>query len=245
MGTQRIEEELKRMVPQVRVARMDRDSMGGKIKLLNLYGRLERGEVDILVGTQMVAKGHDLPGVTLVGVISADLALGIPDFRAGERTFQLITQVAGRAGRGDHPGLVIVQTYNPEHPSIRFAVEHDSTGFLNEELQLREELGYPPFSRIVNFRFGGRTESETANVAKESGEIARKLVSKLPIGAIKILGPSPSPIYKIRNQYRWQMLMQSSDLNVLHRFSRQLMNTLSRSSGRVKVSIDVDPVGLT
>ncbi len=245
MGTQRIEEELKRMVSQVRVARMDRDSMGGKIKLLNLYGRLEKGEVDILVGTQMVAKGHDLPGVTLVGVISADLALGIPDFRAGERTFQLITQVAGRAGRGDHPGRVIVQTYNPEHPSIKFTVEHDSTGFLNEELQLREELGYPPFSRIVNFRFGGRTESETANVAKESGEIARKLVSKLPIGAIKVLGPSPAPIYKIRNQYRWQMLMQSSDLNMLHRFSRRLMNTLSRSSGRVKVSIDVDPVGLT
>ncbi len=245
MGTQRVEEEIKRMVPQVRVARMDRDSMGGKIKLLNLYGRLEKGEVDILVGTQMVAKGHDLPGVTLVGVISADLALGIPDFRAGERTFQLITQVAGRAGRGDHLGRVIVQTYNPEHPSIRFAVEHDSTGFLNEELQLREELGYPPFSRIVSFRFGGRTESETASVAKESGGIARKLVSKLPIGAIKILGPSPSPIYKIRNQYRWQMLMQSPDLNVLHRFSRQLMNTLSRSSGGVKVSIDVDPVELT
>lgn len=247
MGTQKIEEELKRMLSQARVARMDRDSMGGKVKLLNLYGRLEKGEIDILVGTQMVAKGHDLPGVTLVGVISADLALGIPDFRAGERTFQLITQVAGRAGRGDHPGRVIIQTYNPEHPSIRFAVEHDSTGFLNEELQLREELGYPPFSRVVNFRFGGRTESETANVAKGSGEIARRLVSKLLIGAIKILGPSPSPIYKIRNQYRWQMLMESSDLNMLHRFSRQLMNTLSRASGssRVKVSIDVDPIGLT
>jgi primosomal protein N' (replication factor Y) (superfamily II helicase) len=245
MGTQKIEEELKKAFPGARIARMDRDAMVGKIKLLNLYGRLEKGEVDILVGTQMVAKGHDLPGVTLVGVISADLALGIPDFRAGERTFQLITQVAGRAGRGDHPGRVIVQTYNPEHPSIKFAVKHDSVGFLNEELQLREELGYPPFSRVVNFRLGGRTESETANVAKESGEIARRLVSKLPIGVIKILGPSPSPIYKIKNQYRWQMLMLSSDLNMLHRFSRQFMNALFRvsGSGRVKVSIDIDPMG--
>lgn len=247
MGTQKIEEELKKAFPGARIARMDRDAMGGKIKLLNLYGRLEKGEVDILVGTQMVAKGHDLPGVTLVGVISADLALGIPDFRAGERTFQLITQVAGRAGRGDHPGRVIVQTYNPEHPSIKFAVGHDSVGFLNEELQLREELGYPPFSRVVNFRFGGRTESETANVAKQSGEIARRLVSKLPMGVIKILGPSSSPIYKIKNQYRWQMLMLSSDLNMLHRFSRQFMNILFRASGsgRVKVSIDIDPMGFT
>ena len=247
MGTQKIEEELKKAFPEARVARMDRDAMGGKIKLLNLYGRLEKGEVDILVGTQMVAKGHDLPGVTLVVVISADLALGIPDFRAGERTFQLITQVAGRAGRGDHPGRVIVQTYNPEHPSIKFAAEHDSIGFLNEELQLREELGYPPFSRVVNFRFSGRTETETANAAIESGEIARRLVSKLPICAIQILGPSPSPIYKIRNQYRWQMLMKSSDLNMLHKFSKQFMNMLPRAftSGKDQVLIDVDPMGLT
>src|SRR3972149_1352908 len=120
MGTQKIEEYIKRILPSARVARMDRDAIGGKIKLINLYRRLEKGEIDILIGTQMVAKGHDLPGVTLVGVILADLALGIPDFRAGERTFQLVTQVAGRAGRGDHIGKVIVQTYNPEHPSIRF-----------------------------------------------------------------------------------------------------------------------------
>lgn len=247
MGTQKIEEEIKKILPQARVARMDRDTMVGKIKLLNLYGRLEKREVDILIGTQMVVKGHDLPGVTLVGVICADLALGIPDLRAGERTFQLITQVAGRAGRGDQPGRVIVQAYNPEHPSIKFAVEHDSIGFLNEELELREKLGYPPFSRIVGFRFSGRTESGTANVAKESGEIARRLVSKLPIGVIKILGPSPSPIYKIKNQYRWQMLIQSSDLNALHKFSRQLMNMISHTStaSRVKIAVDVDPMGFT
>jgi len=242
VGTQKIEEELKRILPKARIARMDRDSVSGKLKLLKLYERLEKGEIDVLIGTQMVAKGHDLPGITLVGVISADLSLGIPDFRAGERTFQLVTQVAGRAGRGDELGRVIVQTYNPDHPSIKFAVEQDSVGFLNEELLLREELGYPPFSRLVNFRFQGGVESETADLAKSAGNTARRLICKLPIGSITILGPSPSPVYRIKNQYRWQMLLKSSNVNTLHRFSKRLINILSRSSGRVKVSIDVDPI---
>jgi primosomal protein N' (replication factor Y) len=245
MGTQKIEEEIKKILPEARIARMDRDSISGKLKLLKLYEKLEKKEIDILVGTQMVAKGHDLPGVTLVGVISADLSLGIPDFRAGERTFQLVTQVAGRAGRGDEPGRVIVQTYNPDHPSIRFAVEQDSKGFLNEELQLREELNYPPFSRLVNLRFQGNIESETVDVAKRAGDAARKLMSNLPIGTMSILGPSPSPIHKIRNQYRWQMLLKSSNLNTLHKFSKQLVSFFSRNSGRVKVSVDVDPMSFS
>lgn len=245
MGTQKVEEEIKRILPEARIARMDRDSISGKLKLLRLYEKLEKKEVDVLIGTQMVAKGHDLPGVTLVGVISADLSLGIPDFRAGERTFQLVTQVAGRAGRGEEPGTVIVQTYNPEHPSIRFAVEQDSKGFLNEELQLREELNYPPFSRLVNLRFQGSIESEAADVAKRAGDAARKLKSNLPIGTMGILGPSPSPIYKIRNQYRWQMLLKSSNVNTLHKFSKQLISFFSRNSGRVKVSVDVDPVSFS
>ncbi|MBI2487990.1 MAG: primosomal protein N' [Deltaproteobacteria bacterium] len=245
MGTQKVEEEIKRILPGARIARMDRDSISGKLKLLKLYEKLEKKEIDVLVGTQMVAKGHDLPGVTLVGVISADLSLGIPDFRAGERTFQLVTQVAGRAGRGDEPGRVVVQTYNPEHPSIRFAVEQDSKGFLNEELQLREELNYPPFSRLVNLRFQGNIESETVDVAKRAGDAARKLMSNLPIGTMSILGPSPSPVYKIRNQYRWQMLLKSSNLNTLHKFSKQLINFFSRNSGRVKVSVDVDPISFS
>jgi primosomal protein N' (replication factor Y) len=244
VGTQKIEEELKRILPKARIGRMDRDAVSGKLKLLKLYEKLEKGEIDILIGTQMVAKGHDLPGITLVGVISADISLGIPDFRAGERTFQLVTQVAGRAGRGGEPGRVIVQTYNPEHPAIKFAVEQDSTGFLREELELREELGYPPYSRLVNFKFQGRVESKTKEVAQKAGDTARKLVSKLPIGAISILGPSPSPVYKVRNQYRWQMLLKSSNTGLLHSFSKKLMNIFSHSkvTGRVKVSVDVDPI---
>jgi primosomal protein N' (replication factor Y) len=245
MGTQKVEEEIKRILPEARIARMDRDSISGKFKLLKLYEKLEKKEVDVLIGTQMVAKGHDLPGITLVGVISADISLGVPDFRAGERTFQLVTQVAGRAGRGEDPGTVIVQTYNPDHPSIRLAVEHDSKGFLNEELQLREELNYPPFSRLVNLRFHGSIESETADVAKRAGDAARKLKSNLPLGAMSILGPSPSPIYKIRNQYRWQMLLKSSHVNTLHKFSKQLISFFSRNSGTVKLSADVDPINFS
>jgi primosomal protein N' (replication factor Y) len=243
MGTQRIEDEVKSILPKAAISRMDRDAVVGKNKLLRLYDRLEKGVVDVLIGTQMVAKGHDLPGVTLVGVVSADQSLGIPDFRAGERTFQLVTQVAGRAGRGDEPGRVIVQTFNPEHPSIKFAIEHDSVGFLKEELKLRDDLEYPPFSKLVNFRFQGRVESDTVNAAKIAGELARKLVSKMPIGVVKILGPSPAPIYKIRNRYRYQMLLKSRDIRALHNFSKKLSMILrdSRISRNVKIQTDVDP----
>lgn len=241
IGTQKVEEEIKRLLPEAIVARMDRDTTSGKNKMLKLYSRLERGEIDVLIGTQMVAKGHDLPGVTLVGVISADISLGIPDFRSGERTFQLITQVAGRSGRGDHPGKVIVQTYNPDHPSIIFATRQDSSGFLKQELKLREELLYPPFSRLVNVRFSGRFESETQGIAKDSGNIARKMVSKLPMGSLEILGPSPCPIYKISNRYRFQMLLKSSNAAILRSFSKQLVSIISKSSSSVRFSIDVDP----
>jgi primosomal protein N' (replication factor Y) len=241
IGTQKVEEELRRIIPEAKAARMDRDTVTGKKGLLTLYGRLERGEIDVLIGTQMVAKGHDLPGVTLVGVISADMALGIPDFRSGERTFQLVTQVAGRAGRGDTPGKVIVQTYNPEHPSIEHAVRQDSKGFLEEELKLREELGYPPFSRLVNVRFTGRSEKETGEAAERAGEIARKLVMKLKPGAVQILGPSPCPVSKVRNRYRFQMLLKSTNAGLLRSFTRKLKGLMSNVTGDVRVSVDVDP----
>jgi primosomal protein N' (replication factor Y) len=243
MGTQKVEDEVKSILPTATISRMDSDAVVGKNKLLRLYDRLEKGEVDVLIGTQMVAKGHDLPGVTLVGVVSADQSLGIPDFRAGERTFQLVTQVAGRAGRGDEPGRVIVQTFNPDHPSIKFALEQDSVGFLKEELKLRDDLEYPPFSKLVNFRFQGRVESDTVNAAGIAGELARKLVSKMPIGVIKILGPSPAPIYKIRNRYRYQMLLKSKKMSTLHNFSKKLLIILrERKIHRdVKIQTDVDP----
>ena len=241
IGTQKVEEEVRRLLPKATVARMDRDTASGKNKLMKLYSRLERGEIDVLIGTQMVAKGHDLPGVTLVGVISADISLGIPDFRSGERTFQLVTQVAGRSGRGDHQGNVIVQTYNPDHPSIIFATHQDSGAFLEQELKLREELNYPPFSRLVNIRFSGRFESETERVVSESDKLARRMSSKLPMGSLEILGPSPCPIYKIRNRFRFQMLLKGSSPGVLHNFSKQLVGSISKISSNVRCSVDVDP----
>ncbi|GJM15963.1 MAG: primosomal protein N' [Thermodesulfobacteriota bacterium] len=241
IGTQKVEEEVKRILPKATVARMDRDTASGKNKLLKLYSRLERGEIDVLIGTQMVAKGHDLPGVTLVGVISADISLGIPDFRSGERTFQLVTQVAGRSGRGDHPGNVIVQTFNPEHPSITYATHQDSKGFLDEEIKLREELKYPPYSRLVNVRFSGRFEAETENVVSQSDKLARKMISKLPMGALEIIGPSPCPIYKIRNRFRFQMLLKSTNAGIIHSFSKQFLASISKISSNVRCSVDVDP----
>jgi len=241
IGTQKVEDEISALLPRARVARMDRDTVAGKTKLLKLYKRLEEGQIDVLIGTQMVAKGHDLPGVTLVGVVSADISLGIPDFRSGERTFQLVTQVAGRAGRGESEGKVIVQTFNPDHPSIEYALRQDSKGFLEEEVKLREELGYPPFTRLVNLRFTGRLEDETARVAGAAGEIARKLLTKLKPGALEVIGPSPCPVSKIRNRFRHQMLLKSENSGVLHSFTKQLLKVMSGESGQVRVSVDVDP----
>jgi len=246
MGTEKVERTVRRLLPEAEVARMDSDTVSGKRSLLSLYRRLEKGEIDVVVGTQLVAKGHDLPGVTLVGVISADLALGMPDFRSSERTFQLITQVAGRSGRGDEPGRVFVQTYNPESPSVGFALKQDSIGFMDREMELRRELQYPPFSKLIKLRISGRREQEAGEAARLLGERARKLLSGLKPGELKIRGPSPAPIYKIRNRFRWHMLLGSEDIGVLHKFSRALKTYAdSTGLGGVRVVADVDPLSFS
>jgi primosomal protein N' (replication factor Y) len=226
IGTQKVEEELKSIVPEARIARMDKDEVRGKKGLIKLYNRLEQNEIDILIGTQMVAKGHDLPGVTLVGVISADMSLSIPDFRAGERTFQLITQVAGRAGRGDKKGKVIIQTLKPGNSVIKFAARQDSINFLKSELKLRSEIGYPPFTKLVNIRFTGKKDSETSQFANYTRSLASKILSKFPLDSIEILGPSQSPINKIKNKYRWQLLIKSANQRDLHKFIRSLSKAI-------------------
>jgi len=245
IGTQLIEHELVRILPDARIERMDRDSTGSKSKLMNLYKKLEKGEIDILIGTQMVAKGHDLPGVTLVGVVSADNMLSIPDFRSGERTFQLVTQVAGRAGRGETPGKVIVQTFNPNHPSIRFSLSHDSKAFLEKEIKLREMIDYPPFSKLVNFRFSSADESVLKEKIKQVDKLTRVAVSKLTPGSIGILGPSECPIYRIKNRYRWQMILKSGNMNLLHAFSKNLYERVLTFKGNIKVSLDIDPLNFS
>jgi primosomal protein N' (replication factor Y) len=152
-GTQKVEREVRRIFPQARVARMDRDATGGRHTMQEILTRLARGEIDILIGTQMITKGHDFPRITLVGVVSADVTLGLPDFRAAERTFQLLTQVAGRAGRGEVPGEVIVQTFAPQHYAIQHAQAHDFHGFYAEEFAYRKLLSYPPTVRLAAIRF--------------------------------------------------------------------------------------------
>ena len=241
IGTQTVEQQIRSFIPSARVYRMDRDTTGTKLKLMNIYRKLENREIDILIGTQMVAKGHDLPGVTLVGVISADMLLGIPDFRSGERTFQLITQVAGRAGRGSSPGTVIVQTYNQDHPSIQYAIEQDSVKYLRRELELRNSLGYPPFSKMVGIRFTGSDDNKTRDLANYLSKCARSAVRGLSSGKPVIMGPSRCPLYRLKNKYRWQMILNSTNLGALHSLSGKLFDIASEKRSNIKVSIDIDP----
>ena len=241
LGTQKVEEQVRNILPDARVFVMDRDYARGKTKLLDLYRRLESGEVDVLVGTQMVAKGHDLPGVTLVGVLSTDHMLGVPDFRSGERTFQVLTQVAGRTGRGTRPGTVILQTHNPDHPSVKFAVTHNSSGFLEEELELRRSLGQPPFSRFISFRVNGLNEEKTRNFAEEMKRTAEKFLLKLPPGSLRVLGPSEAPIYKLRNRFRWQIIIASKNLGLLRNYVSALYDALKKHDSGIKLTVDVDP----
>ncbi len=241
IGTQLVEHELKKLLPRARIDRMDSDTTGSKSKLMSLYSKLENKTVDILIGTQMVTKGHDLPGVTLVGVVSADNLLGIPDFRSGERTFQMITQVAGRAGRGDLPGKVIVQTYNPSHPSIKYAVKQDSTAFLNNEIKLREYIGYPPFSRIVNFRFSSTDETAIKNFIKKCEKFTKSAVSKLSLNSVELLGPSECPIYKIKNRFRFQMVLKSKNISLLHGLSKGIYGEISKQKSNIRIQLDIDP----
>lgn len=242
MGTQKVEEVLSRQYPDARVLRMDVDATsrkGSHARILNAFGR---GEADILLGTQMVAKGLDFPGVTLVGVISADTGLNLPDFRAGERTFQLLTQVSGRAGRGDRPGEVVVQTYKPEEDAIRFARDHDFNAFAASETPVRQDTGFPPFSRLALFLFKGVSESEVAQRAGHCADILRST----GIPGVDVLGPVQAPLSRLQGRYRWHVILRSASYQALNRTVR---HGLERFGGRgkrgaVSVDVDVDPISM-
>jgi len=247
-GTEKLEAEVRRLFPELKVGRLDRDTTVKKGSLQRILGEFRRGETDVLIGTQMIAKGHDLPRVTLVGIIAADLSLNFPDFRAGERTFQLLTQVAGRSGRGRIPGEVIIQTYNPSHPSIQMAVTQDFLHFYDTEISLRKELDYPPFHRLVNFRMAGNSLSRTRDYATMLGELSLDLCEKDSSfrNTIEILGPAEAPWEKLKGKYRWQMLIKGRDHRVLHNFTEKVLLSLKpriKVSG-VRVTVDVDPVNL-
>lgn len=244
LGTEKVEEEVKKAFPDVRVARMDRDTVSRKGSHERILKRMEDGDVDILVGTQMVTKGHDYPNITMVGVISADISLNLPDFRAAERTFQLITQVAGRAGRGDTPGTVVIQTFSPDHYAIHAAATHDMNGFYKEETSFRKELGYPPFARLISIKIRGSSEAGTAKAAEKLGRISDDELREWK--GITVLGPSQAPIYKIRGKYRWHMLVKGKDSGKLHSFVRALLLKAGGRSGLrgAEVQVDVDPLSM-
>ena len=242
VGTEKVEGEVKRLFPQARVARMDSDVMIGRGAQGRLLNALEQGEIDILVGTQMIVKGHDFPRITLVGIIAADVALHLPELRAAERCFQLISQAAGRAGRGSQPGRVIIQTFLPEHYAIQRARQHDFVGFYEEEMKTREALCFPPLTRMVNIRVSSASpraaEQGIARLAKKGTALL-----KTQRHAVEILGPSPAPLYRIKGRYRWQLLFKGERVAVLQRLSRSLIQEGKELTG-VRVEVDVDPVSL-
>ena len=246
LGTEKLEGMLAKIFPQARLARMDRDTTTRKGSIIKLLKGLRDKTTDILIGTQMVAKGHDFPNITLVGIICADLSLSFPDFRAGERTFQLLAQVAGRAGRGERPGRVILQTYNPNHFCIEAARQQDFLSFYHQEIGFRNALKYPPFSRLVQLKISGRNPQETKKYAHLLGDLCHSLKADKTAHyqSIEIMGPIEASLTRIARRYRWQILLKGLNTRMLHQFINQLMSDHAKvfSRHQVQVAIDVDPL---
>jgi primosomal protein N' (replication factor Y) len=240
VGTQRVEEALEDQFPTCRVLRMDVDTTRRKGAHDQILESFRKGEADILLGTQMVAKGLDFPEVTLVGVISADTSIHLPDFRASERTFQLLTQVSGRAGRGKSPGEVVVQTYVPDCEAVQCAREHDFLKFAETELEDRSSLEYPPFGRMALLLFKGKNENDVATTAGRCAEILR---TEAPKG-LEVMGPAQAPLARIRNSYRWQVILKSTSPRLLNEGARNARNQFGRRRSAVALDIDIDPVSM-
>lgn len=238
-GTERIEEELKELFPGAVIARMDLDTTGRKGAHQEILEKMERGEIDILVGTQMIAKGHDYPNIGVVGVISADTMLNIPDFRAAERTFQLLTQVAGRTGRGDKKGLVFIQTFNPEHYSIQAARNHDYLQFYQQEIENRKLFGYPPYTLLTNIIVRGEVEQQVIEAAMALDAFLQKYGKLI----LEVLGPGEAPIGKLRNNYRWQIILKFRTYKERNFVLTRLREFLvEKGRKEVVYNIDVDPL---
>ncbi len=244
-GTERVEKVLGELYPGIRTARMDRDSMRRKGETFQLLKKFSRREMDVLIGTQMITKGYDFPHVTLVGVLAADFSLDFPDFRAAEKTFQLLSQVAGRAGRGEQKGKVIIQTFYPEHYAIAAAKHHDYRKFFEQEMELRRQLWYPPFSFLACLRLQGNNAQKTADLSRHISEEMSRTTAKWPKQGkdIQILGPVEAPLAKLRGKYRWQIFVKSRKSALLHHFMEQVgtrTKRMLRGTG-VSLAVDVDP----
>jgi primosomal protein N' (replication factor Y) len=240
-GSQQGEERLQEIFPHARIGRMDRDTVRGRSDMERLLARLHAGEINLLVGTQMIAKGHDIHGVTLVGVVGADFALGLPDFRAAERVFQLLTQVSGRAGRGELPGKVLVQTYHPDHYAVKFAAEHDYPGFVAKELQYRRWMHYPPFGVLANVVIQSERLEEATGWSAELGRWFRGA----SLGKVRVLGPAAAPISRIKRIYRFHFVVKGETRSALSEALRGMLRFAgTREIPRRNLVVDVDALHL-
>ncbi|MBF0352446.1 MAG: primosomal protein N' [SAR324 cluster bacterium] len=240
IGTEQVETEIHKMFPQARVLRLDRDTLHGKHALSEKLRQIQDHEVDIIIGTQLIAKGHDFPQITLVGVVWADISLNIPDFRASERTFQLLTQVAGRSGRANKPGEVIIQTYSLHHHSLQFAKNHDFDGFLQTEFNYRTKLNWPPLMHMACLTFSSTHELQAEALAREF----TRRIERLQLSICQTMGPSEAPIKKIKNRYRWVLVLKASHTKILHKVLDQALSQPFPLKNNDRMSIDIDPYNL-
>lgn len=249
LGTELVEQDIQRLFPEARLARADRDEIQNRVELEELIENMEKGEIDILVGTQMIAKGLDFPKLNLVGLCLADIGFNLPDFRCTERSFQLITQVSGRAGRhvkpGEQPGKVLVQTFNPDHPSLQFAKTHDFENFATQELQHREPLAYPPIGKLTSFRIQGTQLGRVEETSRLLALRCRELKARHSIyEALEVLGPAEAPLAKLRGQFRYHLLIKGKDFRHLNAFCHQVLGDQKWMPPGVRISVDVDPLHL-
>lgn len=243
-GTQRVEEEVKKYFPKARVMRMDVDTTRNKDSHENIYNAFKSGEGDILIGTQMVSKGLDFKNVTLVGVLAADISLNIPDYRSSERTYQIITQVAGRAGRGEKKGKVVIQTYTPNSLSLQYAIENNYNDLYNEEIKVRKIMNYPPFSTIFLINSISKDEGKLKEFMNKVGESLRKLLDSRE--DIQILGPVPCIITKLKDNYRWQIIIKGNLDNNLKLKIKDILYELNKSVyNEIRISMDINPNNMT
>jgi primosomal protein N' (replication factor Y) len=239
-GSEKVEDELHREFPEARIARLDRDTVTGKRQYEYILNGFRERNFDVLVGTQMIAKGHDIPNVTLVGVVSGDVGLGMPDFRAAERTFQLLTQVAGRAGRGSLPGTVLIQTVNPDHYAIRMAATQDYQAFYEKELQFRRMMHYPPFTAMANILVRAGKQEEALRMSADLG----RFLAPPPEG-VRVMGPAEAPVPRIKAEFRYQMLMKASSRKTLNEMLRRVIgHTREQKWPATSLVVDVDPLSL-
>lgn len=249
LGTELLEKDLQPLFPEMRIARADRDEIQSRTEMEELIGDMESGKIDILVGTQMIAKGLDFPKLKLVGLVLADVGFNLPDFRATERSFQLITQMSGRAGRhvapGESPGVVLIQTFNAEHESIVYARTHDYEGFAENELQTRSALNYPPVGKLVSFRIQGSSKGSALEAARLLARRAHSLkLQNQNYHAIEILGPAEAPLAKLRGQFRYHLLLKAPHASVANSFARQILGDEDWLPPRTKIIVDIDPMSL-